>query len=99
MFGLTKEQFNFIINHIVTPIENYGGKVYCFGSRARGDNQKYSDLDLMIECEKNLQSEIGQLKEFLSKSNFPLKVDLIQFSDFADSYQPGYQKEKIRFKT
>jgi len=42
----------------------------------------------------DLSQELGPLSEFLSNSLFPYKVDLVQFSQFAESYKPGYLTDR-----
>jgi predicted nucleotidyltransferase len=96
-FGLSDEEYDFISVHVVAPLSKYGAKVWCFGSRARGDFKKFSDLDLMIENGQHLESVVSSIREFLSNSNFPFKVDLVQLSDFAQSYRENYEHEKKPF--
>jgi uncharacterized protein len=96
--GLSSENYEFILNEVLVPLEDQGAEVWCYGSRARGDHNKFSDLDLMVVSEKDLSKIIHEISEKLSKSNFPYKVDLVQFSDFADSYKPGYFKDRKRLK-
>ena len=97
-FGLSDEQFKYIANTVVKPLSKVRASVYCFGPRTRGDHQKFSDLDLMIESDTKPTSLIGEIQEDLVEGNFPYKVDLVHFSDFADSYKEGYEKEKVEFK-
>lgn len=94
IFGLTKSEYEFIIKTIILPLAKKGAKVWCFGSRSRGDHQPFSDLDLMIESSYDLSREIGAINEALVESNFPYKVDLIQEKDFAKSYKNNFEKEK-----
>ncbi|OFZ15327.1 MAG: hypothetical protein A2Z20_11340 [Bdellovibrionales bacterium RBG_16_40_8] len=96
-FGLTPSQYEFISNNVVTPLELSGANIYCYGSRARGDNRPFSDLDLMIESAhvtSALETNISAIQEFLVNSNFSLKVDLALFTQFAETYKDGYQKDK-----
>ncbi len=80
------------------PLELLGARIWCYGSRARGDYHPFSDLDIMIEAENNISPEkIGNIREVLENSNFPYKVDLVMLSEFANSYIPKYQQEKKRF--
>ena len=95
-FGLTPEQLSFISTKIVQPIRSSGADVYVYGSRARGDHKPFSDLDLMIEGPSHDQL-IHQLQEKLQTSNFPYKVDLVKFEEYADSYKPSYLKDRIRW--
>lgn len=92
-FGLTKEEFEFIHQTIFLPIQKQGGKLYVYGSRARGDHKKFSDLDLMIEAAQKIA--VSAIEETLQKSNFPYKVDLVFYDEFAESYKPGYEKDKV----
>jgi len=96
-FGLSDEEYHFIHKNVVEPLQEKGATIWCFGSRARGDHQKFSDLDLMVESSEDLSREIGAIQEQLSKSNFPYKVDLVQFREFAESYKEGYFKDRVPF--
>jgi predicted nucleotidyltransferase len=96
MFGLTPAECRFIQERVVAPLEAQGAAVFCFGSRARGDNMAFSDLDLMVESDADLSATIGQLQEQLSSSNFPYKVDLVQFRQFAEEYRAGYLRDRRR---
>lgn len=95
-FGLTKEQYSYLINTL-KPIYNRGAKIWCYGSRARGDHNKFSDLDIMIESDMDLSSLIGAIKEEIANSNFPYKVDLTALNDFAQSYLKSFNKDKKVF--
>src|SRR5690606_22295129 len=96
-FGLTHEQYDYILANVVKPLQTLGATVWCYGSRARGDNRKFSDLDLMIESPKDLSTDISVIQEKLSKSNFPHKVDIVQFSEFADAYKDSYFQDRKLF--
>jgi len=97
-FNLNTEQYELINKNIVEPIEAIGAKVYCYGSRARGDNHPFSDLDLMIEPSSGVEINPGPYLEFVEKSNFPYKVDLVCLPEFAEAYLEGYQRDKIPYK-
>jgi len=98
-FGLTEDQHNYILKVVVEPlkIESHAD-VYCYGSRAKGSHSQFSDLDLMVESDQDLSKKISSIKEVLVKGNFPLKVDLVQKKDFAESYLPSYENDKVIFK-
>lgn len=96
-FGLTEDQYNYLLKNVITPLRSKHCELYCYGSRARGDYNKFSDLDLMIESEQDQASTVALIKEKLTKSNFPYKVDLVQLKDFAESYLASYKKDKIKF--
>ena len=93
-FGLSDEQFKFINEHVVSPLKAKGAKVWIYGSRARGDHQPFSDLDLMVESKDDLSSLISQIEEFITNSNFPFKLDLVELRLFAESYRASFDSDK-----
>lgn len=95
-FGLTQDQINFIKAQLKENLLNEY-EVWIFGSRSRGDFGEFSDLDLMIESNTDQQSQIGKLNEVFENSNLPIKVDLIQSKDFAESYRDNYLSERNIF--
>ena len=96
-FGLPNAHYQFILNTVVQPLARQGATIWCYGSRARGDHKPFSDLDLMVESDDDLSSEIGRIRQELENSNFPFKVEIVPLREFASSYVPGYQKDKVRF--
>lgn len=96
-FGLTHEEFDLIRSLVVEPLRLKDAQVYVYGSRARGDHQAFSDLDLMVESSDRQSLQLGGLAEALQKSNFPYKVDLVHLEDFAEAYRPSYEKDKVLF--
>ena len=44
-FGLSEDELNTLAQLVVGPLVGAGAKVWCFGSRARGDHKKFSDID------------------------------------------------------
>ncbi len=94
-FGLTIEQIQFISNKVVKPLKQHGANIYCYGSRATGRHHKFSDLDIMVESTIDLSTEINYIKEILTNSSFPLKVDIVQLKDFSNSYKKSYEKDKV----
>ena len=97
-FGLTKDQYEFILETVANPLRAKGSQVYCYGSRARGSHNPFSDLDLMVESDLT-EGQLGvpEIQESLQKSNFPYKVDIAHISNFAESYRPSYEKDKVVF--
>ncbi|HTR00617.1 MAG TPA: nucleotidyltransferase domain-containing protein [Candidatus Acidoferrum sp.] len=94
MFGLTPAEYDYIRAEVVAPLHAQGGRVFCYGSRARGDHKRYSDLDLMVEADKDLSALVSLLQEHLSNGPFPYKVELVELRDFAAAYKPGYERDK-----
>lgn len=96
-FGLSTQNYDFISAEVVAPLEKNGAEVWCYGSRARGDHHRFSDLDLMVESSSDLSNLINKILEKVSNTNFPYKMDLVQINEYADSYKDGYIKDRKRF--
>ena len=97
-FGLTPSQYQYILDTVVKPLNLLGANIWCYGSRARGNYNPFSDLDLMVESDRDLSGDLGNIIEQLENSNFPYKVDLVQFMHFAESYKSNYLSERQLFK-
>lgn len=64
-------------------------KVAVFGSRAKkGAAKPFSDLDLCIMGEAPLSAAtLADLREALSESRLPFKVDIVDWADTSDSFR------------
>lgn len=68
-----------------------------FGSRARGDYKKNSDIDIAV---KFLQPIQGILAEDFEKSNFPYSVDIINFETAGEKLIENIERDgKLLFLT
>jgi predicted nucleotidyltransferase len=94
-YGLTVEQYELLNKLCLTPLKLINTKVWIFGSRARGDYKKFSDIDLLFDNSKVPKAVIGKIIEDLENSNLPYKVDLVAESDLAESYRDQVHKDKI----
>ena len=76
--------------------ENLKGKnvkVYLFGSRAKGSNSQYSDIDIAIEG----NIDISPLKEIIEESNLPQKVDIVDMKYISDEFKQEILKHGKRW--
>ncbi len=92
---LSREELEFLRETVVRPLSAEGYRVWCFGSRARGDGARYADVDLLIEGPGKSRSLISDINETLINSNFPYKVDLVLESDLADSYRASVMADRV----
>ena len=67
-------------NFLKEYFKNTDVKVYLFGSRAKGKNRKYSDIDLAIESKNDIKDKIAELKRIIEESNLIYKVDIVGLS-------------------
>jgi len=71
-------------------------EVYLFGSRARGDNTPFSDVDIAVHSESDIGEKLTLLRELLEESNFPFKVDIVDLKS-APYLKEIVAKEGIRW--
>jgi len=63
-------------------------EVRAFGSRVRGTNREYSDLDLAIVGEKKLGiSVLGNVQEAFMESTIPFRVDVLDYNAVSEKFQ------------
>jgi len=55
-------------------------RIYLFGSRARGDESIYSDIDIAIEGDEALSDRLPLIRLIIEESQIPQKVDLVNLS-------------------
>ena len=60
-------------------------RVWCFGSRVHGRGLKrFSDLDLVVRDEEDMQAQLGKLLDAFEASDLPIKVDLSEWNLIPD---------------
>lgn len=96
-YGLTDSEFNFFMKTFVEPMKKLGVQVFIFGSRASGNQQKFSDIDLLYKNNNSLisKSEIYKLLSEMEDSSFPYKIDLVDDNDLAHSYRTNIERQLI----
>jgi predicted nucleotidyltransferase len=92
---LTEEERSFLEEIVAKPLARAGYRVWCFGSRARGEGARYADVDLLVEGPDKPRALIGEINERLVESNFPYKVDLVLEQDLAEGYRENVMAERV----
>ena len=92
--GLSQKEFEFLM-HAFEPLMTAGARLYLFGSRARGSQQKFSDIDVLIEPETVSRAQISEISDSLEQSNFPYKVDMVMISELAEAYKSSVLNDRI----
>jgi len=70
-------------------------QIYLFGSRAKGTNKKYSDVDLAVKSKsKDIAKKIVLFQEDWEQSKIPNKVDITNWKDIYKPYLPEIRKTK-----
>ena len=70
-----------------------------FGSRARGDYNRVSDIDIGILPDKNLdRKKLILLKEKIDNLNFPYTVDVVDLSKVSEAFRERVLRDCIIWK-
>jgi predicted nucleotidyltransferase len=75
-------------------LAKYPYTFYAFGSRAKGNPQRFSDLDLCY-CEDIPVRELACLKDDFEESNLPYKVDLVNWKNCNDTFRSLILKDLV----
>ncbi|MCB0367774.1 MAG: nucleotidyltransferase domain-containing protein [Bdellovibrionales bacterium] len=97
-FGLSDEHWKLVLDLAINPLKSKGAQVWVFGSRARGDHVRFSDLDILFAAEDGESftlGEIGSIKEALEESDLPVRVDLVDDRVLAKDYREGVERDRI----
>lgn len=85
-------QIKNILFKFLDPQKN---KVFIFGSRAIGKARKFSDIDIGIKSEKEINTLLlSDIKEAFEESNIPYTVDVVDFPQVSDKFNE-VAKQKI----
>lgn len=95
MFGLSEDQIQFLRAQILKPLERFKVSVWVYGSRAKGTHHPFSDVDIMVQGPAEVGVALAEIRESLSRSNFPFKVDLVDYREFATSYREDFERDKV----
>jgi predicted nucleotidyltransferase len=70
-------------------------KVYLFGSRAKGTQKKYSDVDLAIKTKaQDVSKRISLFQEDWEQTRIPYKVDVTSWKDLFKPYLADIKRSK-----
>jgi uncharacterized protein len=75
-------------------------EIRAFGSRVSGTAKKYSDLDLAIITDSPLSlQKLMLLKEELTESDLPIKVDVLDWASLSPSFRRLIEEKYEVFPT
>lgn len=81
---------------VLQGLKGHAARIYFFGSRARGDFQRYSDIDVAVLPLKPIPSGVlGDIREALEESNVLPRVDLVDLSQVELSFRERVEREGI----
>jgi len=70
---------------------------FIFGSRATGSSRKFSDIDIGVKCEKQIDLLLlSDIEEAFEESNIPYKIDVVDFSNVTNTFRDVSMQEIIK---
>lgn len=71
-------------------------RTYVYGSRAKGAAKPYSDLDLLVRCEQEIEfSQISNTKELMSASDLPFFVDIADWERLSPEFRSEIENDLV----
>ncbi|TSE28210.1 Nucleotidyltransferase domain protein [Tepidimonas thermarum] len=85
------------IGRILAPVvRRYGADVWLFGSRARGDARRASDIDVALRAPTPVPPDVlAGVREALEESHIPFRVDLVDYRSAAEGLQRAIDAEGV----
>lgn len=87
----------FAIERLVRPLlDRTNARLLLFGSRARGDARRTSDIDLALSAAEPIPAEeMARLREALEESRVPFRVDLVDCASIPLSLRQAIEREGV----
>ncbi|OGV52241.1 MAG: hypothetical protein A3F46_02570 [Legionellales bacterium RIFCSPHIGHO2_12_FULL_42_9] len=83
---------------LASIFQNLSCEVFVFGSRIKGTQQKFSDLDICLKTKNPTELiDIATLKETLTNSNLPFTVDVIDYNNVSKGFKKIIDHEGVPF--
>ncbi|TCS95191.1 hypothetical protein EDC36_11627 [Tepidimonas ignava] len=85
------------IVRILAPLaQRHQAIVYLFGSRARGDARRTSDIDLAVRAAMPIPADtLAEAKQALEDSRVPFRVDLVDYETAASELRQAIDAEGV----
>ena len=97
--GLAERDY-FFIQETLSKLLKHKDKleIKVFGSRARGDYKKYSDLDLWLDAVPAItRDELLNLQEAFADSDLAIQVDIVTPENVLAQYEEQIKKDLVQF--
>lgn len=97
MFGLEDRHLEFVLSVLKRNISDVDAKFYIFGSRAKGTNKKYSDIDIAVDLNgKKLDvSILGKILIEFQESTLPYEVDVVDLNSIDENFRNLIKKDLV----
>ena len=97
MFGLDDRHLEFVLSVLKRNISDVDAKFYIFGSRVKGTNKKYSDIDIAVDLNgKKLDvSILGKILIEFQESTLPYEVDVVDLNSIDENFRNLIKKDLV----
>ena len=86
-------------DYVLENLKDLDCKIFMYGSRARGTNHRWSDLDIGIIPQKDKRLPIYDIQDWLNYESFvPFKIDMVDFSTADEKFKKHALKNIIWWK-
>ncbi len=86
-------------NIVLDEIADANVKVYLFGSWARGEERRSSDIDIALDWVGGAPPDkLARLREVLEESDVPFRVDVVDLSTAGEALVSKVGKEGVLWK-
>lgn len=86
MIDISKDNLEIVLSILKNFVPN--SEIRVFGSRYNGTSKKYSDLDIAIVSDKELDWElISDIKESFQESDITFRVDVLDWNNTEDYFK------------
>lgn len=82
----------------LAALAGHGVAVYLFGSWARGEARRSSDIDIAVDAPRPLPLGVmARLREALEESTVPYQVDTVELAETSPEFRERVRREGVRW--
>jgi predicted nucleotidyltransferase len=89
----TKEKIIALITVLIPDVH-----IYLFGSRARGTNSEYADIDIALDAGPLATRDVDEVKNILRESNIIYIIDVVDIFKVTPVMKEEILKDKVVWK-
>lgn len=84
---------NIIKNEVKKVLPN--ATIFLFGSRSRGENLQYSDIDIALRTQDEIidHKKLALIKFNIEETSIPYKVDLVDLNNISEVFLSEIEKD------
>jgi predicted nucleotidyltransferase len=97
LLNISDDELN-IVRNILLGYLPHGSVAWAFGSRVKGTDHRFSDLDVLIKPGKSFSAgHFALMQEAFSESDLPFRVDATCWDDMSENFRKQIRDDLIPF--